>query len=238
MVQITDYPRPDRADGKSVIRGRRLPAKFRHGMMDTASTTGGATKTRRSGGMARIVATLAVMAASPASATAPRPLEEPLTPSHPTCHARGFDAAELAAHPNRRVAAIALERTARDLAAERKWGLLEQFDDTPVISATLKVRLRGDPVAHSAHLECVQGDENTLICTTPNCDAGEIRIVSEGGKAITVSVGGTLKSGRFIDHYIHLDDSCEGRAGGPVVLESGDDERRFSLPPAPQQACR
>jgi hypothetical protein len=47
-----------------------------------------------------------------------------------------------------------------------------------------------------------------------------------------------LKSGRFIGHYIHLDESCEGRVGGPIVLESGDDDRLFSLAPAPKEACR
>jgi len=37
-----------------------------------------------------------------------------------SCHARVFDAAE---------------RAARDLAAERKWGALEQFDGTPRIES-------------------------------------------------------------------------------------------------------
>jgi hypothetical protein len=70
------------------------------------------------------------------------------------------------------------------------------------------------------------------------CDGGQIRIEGEGRGAITISVGGTLKSGRFIGHYIHLDESCEGRVGGPIVLESGADDRRFSLLPAPKEACR
>jgi hypothetical protein len=188
----------------------------------------------------RILATLFVLAAmpSPASAAEPRLLADALPPGHPSCHARVFDAAELAAHPDRRVAAMAFERNPRDLAAERKWGALEQFDDTPVVSATLRVRLRGDPVMHSARLECVEGDEGVLVCASPACAGGEIRIGGEGRRAIAVSIGGTLKGGGFIGHYLHLDESCEGRVGGGIVLESGDDDRRFSLAAAPKAACQ
>jgi hypothetical protein len=175
---------------------------------------------------------------SPASAAAPRVLAGALPPGHPSCHARMFDAAELAAHPDRRVTAIAFERTARDLVAERKWGKLEQFDDTPIVSATLRLRLRDDPVLHSARLECTQGDAGALVCTSPACSGGEIRIAGEGKGAIAVSLGGALKSGRFVGHYIHLDDSCEGRPGGSIVLESGNDDRLFSLPTASSEACR
>jgi hypothetical protein len=178
-----------------------------------------------------------LVAAVPASAAPPRVLSSALPPGHPSCHARTFDAAELAAHPDRRVTAIAFERIAGDLATERKWGKLEQFDDTPIVSATLRVRLRGDPVLHSARLECAQ-DDDALVCTSPACAGGEIHIVGEGKAAIAVSLGGALKSGRFIGHYIHLDESCEGRTGGPIVLESGNDDRLFSLPPAPSEACR
>ena len=199
----------------------------------------GLTERLRSIGTKRILAALVVMASVPplTSAAAPRLLADALPPGHPSCHARAFGAAELAAHPDRRVAAIALERTARDLAAERKWGAFEQFDGTPVVSATLRVRLRGDPVTHSARLACIEGDESALVCTSSACVGGEIRIAGEGRRALTVSVGGTL-SGRFIGHYIHLDESCEGRVGGPIVLESGDDDRLFSLAPAPKEACR
>jgi hypothetical protein len=182
--------------------------------------------------------TLAMVAAlPPPTLAAPRVLADALPPWHRSCHASMFGAAELAAHPDRRVTAISLERAARDLAAERKWGKIEQFDDTPIVSAILRVRLRGDPVPHSARLECIQ-DENALVCLSSACDGGQIRIESEGRGAIAISVGGTLKSGRFIGHYIHLDESCEGRVGGPIVLESGEDDRRFSLPPAPKEACR
>jgi hypothetical protein len=179
-----------------------------------------------------------LVAAVPASAAPPRVLSSALPPGHPSCHARTFDAAELAAHPDRRVTAIAFERIAGDLAAERKWGKLKQFDDTPIVSATLRVRLRGDPITHSARLECVQGEESGLVCMSSACDGGQIRVEGEGRGGIAISIGGTLKSGRFISHYIHLDESCEGRVGGPIVLESGEDDRRFSLLPAPKEACR
>jgi hypothetical protein len=150
-----------------------------------------------------------------------------------------FDAAELAARAGRRVASIAIERTARDLAAERKWGKLEEFDGTPIVSVTLRVRFRGDPVTHSARLACARAfDVDSLVCESPTCVGGELRIGGEGRGAIKVSVGGTLKSGRFIGHYIHLDESCEGRVGGPLVLESGEDDRSFSLPAAPKEACQ
>ncbi len=181
---------------------------------------------------------LALTVPSPTFAAPPRPLADALRPGHPRCHASVYGADELAAHPDRRVTAISLERTAGDLTAERKWGRVEQFDDTPVVSATLRVRLRGDPVSHSARVECIEGEENTLVCMSSACDGGQNRIEGEGRGAIAISLGGTLKSGRFVGHYIHLDESCEGRAGGPIVLESGKDDRRFSLPPAPKEACR
>jgi hypothetical protein len=206
--------------------------------MDTASMSGSPTKRLRTVAATRMVAILAVMATAPVSAAEPRPLADALPPGHPSCHARVFDAAELAAHPDRRVAAISLERNARDLAAEHKWGTFEQFDDTPEVSATLRVRLRGDPVTHSARLECAQNEENQLVCTSPSCDGGQIRIAGGGRNEIAVSIGGRLKSGGFIGHYIHLDDSCEGRAGGPIVLESGNDDRLFNLAAAPKQACQ
>jgi hypothetical protein len=217
----------------------RLPYR----MKDTASMRGWLTKRVRAMAAAGMVASLAVIAMlpRPVSAAALRLLADVMPPGHPSCHARVFDAAELAAHPDRRVAAISLERAARDLAAERKWGAREQFDGTPVVSATLRVRLRGDPVTHSARLECIEGldaDQGSLVCDTPACVGGEIKIGAEPRGPLTVSIGGTLKGGRFIDHYIHLDESCEGRPGGPIVLESGDDERRFSLAAAPKQGCQ
>jgi len=187
----------------------------------------------------RILPALLIMAMTPpASAAEARPLTDALPPGRPSCHARVVDAAELAAHPDRRVAAITLERSAGDVALERKWGAREQFDDTSIISATLRVRLRGNPVPHSVRLACTQSDDGALVCTSSLCAGGEIGIADDGRGAVAVSIGGTLKSGRFIGHYIHLDDSCEGRAGGPIVLESGDGDRRFSLAKAPKEACR
>ncbi len=192
----------------------------------------------RSIGATSILAALVIATMPSALAAAARLLADALPPGHPSCHARVFGVADLAAHPDQRVAAITLERSARDLAAERRWGAVEQFDDTPVVSATLRVRLRGDPVPHSARLECTEGDDGALVCTNPGCDGGEIRIDGKGRGAISVSIGGTLKNGRFIGHYIHLDQSCEGRAGVPIVLESGNADRLFSLAPAPGEACR
>jgi hypothetical protein len=206
--------------------------------MDTVSMPCCLTDRPHAIGAMRILTTLVVMATAPVSAAEPRPLADALPPGHPSCHARAFDAAELAAHPDRRVTAISLERNPRDLAAERKWGTFEQFDDTPVVSATLRLRLRGDPVTHSARLECTQDEEDMLVCTSPTCDGGEIRIAGKGRNEIALSIGGRLKGGGFVGHYIHLDDSCEGRAGGPIVLESGNDDRLFSLAAAPKQACQ
>ena len=208
-------------------------------MMDTASMPG-LTEKQRSVGATSILAALAVMTTMSLSSSeaAPRLLADALSPGHPSCHARVLDATDLPARADRRVTTIALERTARDVAAERKWGTFEQFGDTPVVSATLRVRLRGDPVSHSARLACIEGDKGSLVCTSPTCAGGELRIAGAGLGKIAISIGGALKSGRFVGHYIHLDESCEGRAGSPIVLESEDDVRPFSLALAPKEACR
>jgi hypothetical protein len=178
---------------------------------------------------------------SPTSAAAAGGLADAFSPRHASCHAGVSDPVEMPARAERRVKTIALERTALNVAAERKWAALEQFDDTPVVSATLRVRFRGESIAHSAHsaqLACTRSGENSLVCTNPACAGGEVRITGEGLGRISLTIGGTLKNGSFIGHHIHLDESCEGRAGGPLVLESGDDNRRFSLAPAPKEACR
>jgi hypothetical protein len=206
-------------------------------VMDAASMPGWITDRRRSLGTASLLATLIVMTAAP-SCAAPRVLADALPPGQRSCHAIVVGAAELASQRDRRVVSVALERTARDLAAERKWRALEQFDDTPVVSATLRVRLRGDPATHAARLECTEGDDGALVCRSAACTGGEIRVVLLGGATISVAVGGALTSGRFFGHYIHLDESCEGRIGGPIVLESGNNDRVFNLPPAPKEACR
>jgi len=48
---------------------------------------------------------------SPVSAAPPRLLADALPSGHPSCHAQVVDAAELAAQPGRRVAAISIERS-------------------------------------------------------------------------------------------------------------------------------
>jgi hypothetical protein len=212
-------------------------------MVDNASMPGCLTVTLRSLGATGVFASLVVMAtvSSPTSAAAAGGLADAFSPRHASCHAGVSDPVEMPARAERRVKTIALERTALNVAAERKWAALEQFDDTPVVSATLRVRFRGESIAHSAHsaqLACTRSGENSLVCTNPACAGGEVRITGEGLGRISLTIGGTLKNGSFIGHHIHLDESCEGRAGGPLVLESGDDNRRFSLAPAPKEACR
>ena len=116
----------------------------------------------------------------------------------------------------------------------------EQFDDTPVVSATLRVRLARRSGQHIRRVSnALRARNNTLLCMSSACDGGQYpHRRAKAGAQSRSSVGGKLKSGRFIGHYIHLDKSCEGRVGGPIVLESGEDDRRFSLLPAPKEACR
>lgn len=177
----------------------------------------------------------------PTFATAAGLLTDAFGRGYPSCHAGVFNSAQTPARMERPVRSISIERTAPNVAAERKWAALEQFDDTPVVSATLRVRFRGETIAvsaHSAQLACTKNGENTLVCTNTACPGGEIRISGEGQGNVSISVGGTLKNGQFIGHYIHLDESCAGRTGNPIMLESGDDNRSFSLAPAPKEACR
>ena len=91
--------------------------------------------------LASIIALIA-LTASPAHAQQ-RALANALPAGHASCHAKVLDAAERA-DPNRRIVSMALERTANDVATERKWSKLEEFDGTPLVSATLRVRLRAD----------------------------------------------------------------------------------------------
>src|SRR5262245_53065523 len=90
-------------------------------------------------GAVSIVTAFFVLQLTSPSPAADRPLSDALPPGHPSCHARVLAAAERT-DPQRRIGSIALERTTADVAAERKWAKLEQFDDTPVVSATLRVR--------------------------------------------------------------------------------------------------
>jgi hypothetical protein len=180
---------------------------------------------------------LALLAASPTFALE-RPLAGALPVGHASCHARVLDATERA-DANRRIVSMALDRTAGDVATERKWGKLEEFDGTPLVSATLRLRLRGDPATHAVKLECARTiPDGALVCTTPGCAGGELQILADGLSGVAISIGGKLKGGRFVPHYIHLDNSCEGRSGGPLVLEQAEGERSFSLAPAPKEACR
>src|SRR5262245_38756446 len=148
------------------------------------------TKRVRSVPAARIVAALVVIATAPTmtAAALERPLADALSPRHPSCHAHVFAATELAAQPGRRVEAIAIERSARDVAAERKWSKREEYDGMVIVFATLRVRFRGDKVTHSARLECYRDNGNVLVCETPACIGGELRISGEGRGTIKVSI--------------------------------------------------
>jgi cytochrome c5 len=152
-----------------------------------------------------------------------------------TCHARVYDAAHLASHPKQRVVAISLSRVGRDLAAEKQF-IADGEITEDMISATLRVRLRGDPVTHVAKLECDGTRNGERTCETPACQGGEITVAPATGGAIRIGVGGRLKSGRFVAHFLHLDDSCE--SDHVLVLESGDDDHEFRLPAAPAEACK
>jgi hypothetical protein len=119
------------------------------------------TERPRSIGVTSILAALA-----PKSVAAPRLLADPLPPGHPTCHARALRAAELRC-PRGSTRRRHRARAHRARSCGRtQMARAEQFDDTPVVSATLRVRLRGDRVTHSAHLTCIEGDEGSLVCTS------------------------------------------------------------------------
>ena len=174
------------------------------------------------------------LAAAPAHAEKDRTFPE----GHATCHARVYGVAHLAAHPQQRVVAISFARVTHDLAAEKQF-IADGEVTEDIISATLRVRLRGDPVTHVARLECDGTRNSARYCETPACQGGEITVAPAQGGApgtIRIGIGGTLKSGTFVPHFLHLDDSCE--TGHTVVLESGDDDHAFLLPAAPAEACR
>jgi hypothetical protein len=155
--------------------------------------------------------------------------------NRPTCHARVYDAAHLAAHPKQRIAAISFERRAREIAAEKVFIASGEMTEE-IIAATLRVRLRGDRTTHVVRLECEGVRNGARYCEAPACQGGEIGVMPDGARAIRLSVGGKLRGGSFVPHYIHLDDSCD--ASRPVVLESGDDDHAFVLPVAPAKACQ
>jgi hypothetical protein len=177
------------------------------------------------------VALLAALAALPARAETDRTFPE----GRPTCHARVYDAAHLAAHPHQRVVAISFARITRDLAAEKQF-IADGEITEDMISATLRVRFRGDPVTHIARLECDGTRNGARYCEAPACQGGEITVAPAAHGAIRISVGGTLTNGTFVPHFLHLDDSCE--TNRLIVLESGADDREFLLLAAPPEACR
>jgi hypothetical protein len=155
--------------------------------------------------------------------------------NRPTCHARVYDAAHLAAHPKQRVGAISFERRAREIAAEKVF--IESGEMTEeIIAATLRVRLRGDRTSHVVRLECEGARNGARYCEAPACQGGEIGVMPDGARAIRLSLGGKLRNGSFVAHYIHLDESCDGAR--PAVLEPGEDDRAFVLPVAPAEACQ
>ena len=155
--------------------------------------------------------------------------------NRPTCHSRVYDAAHLAAHPKQRVVAISFERRAREIATEKVF--IESGEMTEeIIAATLRVRLRGDRTSHVVRLECEGARNGARYCEAPACQGGEIGVTPDGARAIRLSLGGKLRNGSFVAHYIHLDESCDGAR--PAVLESGEDDRAFVLPVAAAGACQ
>lgn len=155
--------------------------------------------------------------------------------NRPTCHARVYDAAHLAAHPKQRVVAISFARRAREIAAEKVF--IESGEMTEeIIAATLRVRLRGDRTSHVVRLECEGARNGARYCEAPACQGGEIGVRPDGARAIRLSLGGRLRGGSFVAHYIHLDESCDGAR--PAVLDSGEDDHAFVLPVAPTEACK
>jgi hypothetical protein len=155
--------------------------------------------------------------------------------NRPTCHARVYDAAHLAAHPKQRVAAISFERRTREIAAEKVFIASGEMTEE-IIAATMRVRLRGERTSHVVRLECEGARNGARYCEAPVCPGGEIGVMPDGVRAIRLSLGGRLRSGGFVAHYIHLDDSCDGAR--PTVLDSGDDDHDFLLPAAPAVACK
>jgi hypothetical protein len=184
------------------------------------------------------VLSLALCAPAAAETMDSTPPDKIFPKGKPSCHARAYDAKHLAAHPKQRVVLIAFGRAAREFALERRWAQGEQYLDTPKVGATLNVRFRGDATTHIARLECSTGLEDDLFCSVGTCPAGQVRVTRDGARAIRLAIGGSLKNGRRVGHYLHLDESCEGRAGGPIVLESGEDDFEFLLPVASAGVCR
>lgn len=184
--------------------------------------------------MIRIV--LVVLVAFCGLRAAPAVAQEALPRERPSCHARVYDSAHFAGHPKQLVAAISLERGTREIAQEKQWHDSAGPDDSEV-AATLRVRFRGRSKAHTARLVCDGDRGKDLQCGVATCGGGRIRVDVEKD-AIRIMIGGALKNGTFIPHYIHLDESCDAAPERQTVLESGEDDRVFLLPSARMEACR
>jgi hypothetical protein len=178
----------------------------------------------------------AVLVACCALRAPPAGAQEALPRERPSCHARVYDGAHLAGRPKQLVVAISFERAVREIAQEKQWHDSAGPDDSEV-AATLRVRFRGRGKVHTARLVCDGDRGKDLQCGVATCGGGRIRVDVEND-AIRIMVGGTLKNGAFIPHYIHLDESCDAAADRQIVLESGADDRVFVLPAARTEACR
>jgi hypothetical protein len=169
------------------------------------------------------------------TAAAAQTIDKTFPQNRPTCHARVYDAAHLAAHPKQRVAAISFERSAREIAAEKVFIANGEMTEE-IIAATLRVRLRGDRRSHVVQLECEGARNGARYCEVPACPGGEIGVMPDGARAIRLSLGGKLRNLGFIAHYIRLSEACDGVQ--PAVLESGDDDHEFLLTAAAAETCK
>jgi hypothetical protein len=182
----------------------------------------------------RTLAPVGLAALFMTTAAAAQTIDKTFPQNRPTCHARVYDAAHLAAHPKQRVVAISFERHTREIAAEKVFIASGEMTEE-IIAATLRVRLRGDRTSYVARLECEGARNGARYCEVPACPGGEIGVMPDGARAIRLSLGGKLRNGIFVAHYLHLM-ACEGAQ--PAVLESGEDDHEFLLTAAPAKACK
>ena len=189
----------------------------------------------RSRAVIRKLAPVGLVALFMTTVAAAQTVDKTFPQNRPTCHARVYDAAHLAAHPKQRVEAISFERRAREIAAEKVFIASGEMTEE-IIAATLRVRLRGDRMSHVVQLECEGARNGARYCEVPACPGGEIGLMPDGARAIRLSLGGKLRNGSFVAHYIHLNELCDGAQ--PAVLESGEDDHEFLLTLAPAEACK
>jgi hypothetical protein len=179
---------------------------------------------------------LVVLVAFCALCVASAVAQDALPRERSSCHARVYDGTHLAGHPKQLVAAISFVRGEREIAQEKQWHDSAGPEDSE-IAATLRVRFRGRGKVHTARLFCDGDRGKDLHCGVATCGGGRIRVDVEKD-AIRIMIGGTLKNGAFIPHYIHLDESCDAASERQILLESGEDDRVFLLPAARMEACR